>query len=229
METSLHQQLKRCYAPDEASTEVVLGEYRIDAIRDDELIEIQCASLSAIRDKANKLLKRHSLRVVKPVVWRTRIAKAAKPGGPIQSSRMSPKRGNVLEVFEELIYFTRVFPHPNLVLEVPMVQVRETRIPSKRRRGRARKDYKVHDIELESIEWTHEFRTTDELLALLNIPAGTSEFITSDLASWIDRPRWVAQKIAYTLKHMSAIETVARRRSGIIYRCKTDSANKVAA
>ncbi|MGB1817327.1 MAG: hypothetical protein ACPHJ3_18335, partial [Rubripirellula sp.] len=87
METTLHQQLKRRYAQDDDSTEVVLGKYRIDAIRDDELIEVQCASLSAIRDKCRNLLKRHQLRVVKPVVMRTRIAKAKKPGGPVTSRR----------------------------------------------------------------------------------------------------------------------------------------------
>ena len=119
METTLHQQLKRCYAQDDASTEVVMGRYRIDAIRDDELIEVQCASLSAIRDKCQNLLKRHQLRVVKPVIMRTRIAKSRKAGGPITSRRLSPKRGNPLDVFDELIYFTRVFPHPNLVIEVP--------------------------------------------------------------------------------------------------------------
>ena len=48
MESSLHQQLKEHYA-DTGKTEVRLGDYRIDAIRDGELIEIQCASLSAIR------------------------------------------------------------------------------------------------------------------------------------------------------------------------------------
>ena len=57
METTLHQQLKRRYAQDDDSTEVVLGKYRIDAIRDDELIEVQCASLSAIRDKCRNSAK----------------------------------------------------------------------------------------------------------------------------------------------------------------------------
>ncbi|TWT79249.1 hypothetical protein CA13_06470 [Planctomycetes bacterium CA13] len=220
METSLHQQLKRCYAADEADTEVVLGAYRIDVIRDDELIEIQCAGLSAIRDKCRDLLKRHRLRVVKPVIARTRIAKAAKAGGPIKSSRMSPKRGNILDVFEDLIYFTRVFPNRNLVFEVPMVHVIETRIPSKRRRRRWHKDYTVADVALESIGETYEFTQAADLLELVNIPVGTTEFNTSDLARWIDRPRWVAQKIAYVLRHISAIDTVQRKRSGIVYACK---------
>ncbi|TWU34421.1 hypothetical protein [Novipirellula artificiosorum] len=220
METTLHQQLKRCYAPDESDTEVVLGAYRIDAVRGDELIEVQCAGLSAIRDKCHDLLKRHSLRVVKPVVARTRIAKAKKAGGPIYSSRMSPKRGDLLDIFEDLIYFTRVFPHRNLVLEVPMVHVMETRIPSKRRRRRWHKEYKVHDVELESISETHEFRLSSDLLSLVKVPPGTSQFNTSDLAGWIDRPRWVAQKIAYVLRHIDAIDTLDRKRSGIVYACK---------
>jgi len=117
METTLHHQLKQHYAPDGLNTEVALGRYRIDAVRDDELIEVQCASLSAIRDKCRDLLQRHPLRVVKPVVMRTRIAKIKKPGGPVTSRRLSPKRGNPLDIFEELIYFTRVFPHDNLTIE----------------------------------------------------------------------------------------------------------------
>jgi len=50
METSLHQQLKAHYASSSDQIEVAIGAYRIDVVRDSELIEIQCASLSAIRN-----------------------------------------------------------------------------------------------------------------------------------------------------------------------------------
>ena len=96
METSLHQQLKRCYADGEANTEVVMGKYRIDAIRDDELIEVQCASLSAIAAKCQNLLKRHQLRVVKPIVLRTRIAKSQAARRPGQLATNEPKTGQHL-------------------------------------------------------------------------------------------------------------------------------------
>ncbi|MEM9367710.1 MAG: hypothetical protein AAGD07_17095 [Planctomycetota bacterium] len=55
-ETTLHRDLKRHYAPSDAFTEVALGAYRIDVVRGEELIEIQCASLSAIRQKIRVLL-----------------------------------------------------------------------------------------------------------------------------------------------------------------------------
>lgn len=217
METTLHQQLKRCYADTAADTEVTMGSYRIDAVREDELIEIQCASLSAIRDKSQELLKRHKLRVVKPVIARTRITKIKKPGAKPTSRRMSPKRNTVLEVFDDLIYFTRVFPHPNLVLEVPMIHVEQFRVPSKRKRRRWGKDYKVHDVHLESIEHRYEFSQPSDLLALLKIEK-EADFDTADLAKLIERPRWFAQKIAYVLRNVGAIETHKRTRAGIQYK-----------
>ena len=218
METSLHQQLKRCYADGEGDTEVVMGRYRIDAVRGDELIEVQCASLSAIRHKCKDLLARHSLRVVKPVIIRTRIAKAKKLGGPVTSRRMSPKRGSVLDLFDDLIYFIRVFPNPNLTLEVPLVHVEQLRVPAKKRRRRWQKDYRVQDVKLESIEATFEIREPSHLLDLIGMGDEQESFNTLDIARVTDRPRWVAQQIAYVLRKTGAIDAVGRNRSGVIYR-----------
>lgn len=214
METTLHRQLKRHYAACDSDTEVVIGSYRIDAIRDEELIEIQCASLSAIRVKASRLLEHHRLRIVKPVILRTRIRRAKTPGGKVTSCRLSPKRGSILDIFDDLIYFTRVFPHPNLVLEIPMVHVCQTRLPAKRRRV----DYRVHDVELESIDHRYEFHEPADLLSVIPWPRGAQRLSTEGLAQAIDRPRWYAQKTAYVLRHVGAIEANGRTRAGIHYR-----------
>ena len=218
METSLHRQLKRAYAADESQVEVLLGRYRIDAIRDDELIEIQCASLAAIREKSRALLQRYRVRIVKPVIERTRILKRKKQDGAIVSRRLSPKRGSVLDVFDELIYFTRLFPHPNLTIEVPLVHVQQTRVPHPRRRRRWHKDYRVQDVELESIGQRYELSRPADLLDLLGVGCRLNAFNTADLAKAIGRPRLVAQKVAYVLKHTGAIEASGRTRSGIHYR-----------
>lgn len=218
METTLHQQLKLHYAPDASQTEVVVGRYRIDAVRGDELIEIQCASLSAIQTKVKALLKRHCVRVVKPVVVRTRIAKKKTLKGKVTSRRMSPKRGDVLDLFDDLIYFTRVFPHENLVLEIASVHVEQTRVPGRRHRRRWRQDYRVLDVQLERIDSTLELRSAEDLRRLVGLDAAEGSFTTGDIARMTGRPRWFAQKIAYVLKHTAAIEPVGRTRAGIHYR-----------
>ncbi|WP_259633477.1 hypothetical protein [Stieleria sedimenti] len=210
--------MKLHYACDASQTEVVVGRYRIDAVRNDELIEVQCASLSAIKSKINALLHRHPVRVVKPIILRTRIAKKKNARGKVTSRRMSPKRGDTLDLFEDLIYFTRVFPHPNLILELALLHVEQTRVPSRRHRRRWRKDYRVADVSLEQIESTLELRSAEDLFELVGLDRQTESFTTEDIARVTGRPRWFAQKIAYVLKHTQAIEPIGRNRSGILYR-----------
>ena len=146
METSLHRQLKQLYADPGARVEAPLDNYRIDVICDGELIEIQHGSLAAIRRKVQDLLLDHRVLVVKPIVRQKRLVKQQTKGGRILGRRMSPKRGSVIDLFDELIYFTRVFPHQNLALDVPLVDVEEWRYPGHGRRRRRRgNDHQVED------------------------------------------------------------------------------------
>ena len=70
METTLHRQLKERYAAEEERREVTVDGFRIDAVVDDRLVEVQSASLSAIRDKIRDLVQRHDVLVVKPLAAR---------------------------------------------------------------------------------------------------------------------------------------------------------------
>jgi hypothetical protein len=221
METSLHRQLKQNYARCEADIEVAIGRYRVDAIRDDELIEIQCASLSALRDKSRQLLRRHRLRIVKPVIVRTRIRRLDRVDGQVLSRRMSPKRGAIVDVFDDLIYFTRLFPHPNLTIEVVSVEVEQTRVPNRKRRRRWHPDYRVQELTLERVVGQVEFREPRDLLSVIPWPDGPASFNTAELATLIDRPRWFAQKVAYVLRKTGAIEAQMRNRSGVQYQFRS--------
>ena len=127
METTLHKQLKDEFCDPDAELEVKLDRYRIDVVSGDRLIEIQRSSLSSIRDKIQRLLKLgFTVDVVKPLVTRKRLVKLSKKGGQVVDSRWSPKRGTILDLFDELIYFTRVFPHPNLTLITPMIGLKRS-------------------------------------------------------------------------------------------------------
>ncbi|MCM2369197.1 hypothetical protein [Aporhodopirellula aestuarii] len=234
METSLHQQLKSYYAVSSDQIEVTMGAYRIDVVRGDELIEIQCASLSAIRRKITDLLQRHDVRVVKPSVSRTRICKRDRKAGEPVSRRLSPKRGHPHELFEELIYLRDVFPHPRLTLEVPVVDVDQHRLVTKGKRRRRRDPgFVVVDTELTRVHGSIELREAADLWRLLADPDQASsatreqfipshlvdvEFNTLDLAAAIGCARWIAQRIAYVMRHAGAIESTSRDKTGVRYR-----------
>lgn len=218
METSLHKALKAHYAGKQAATEVRLGRYIIDAVVRGQLIEVQCASLSAIRDKIRELCLSHKVRVVKPIVARKRVTRFDAKGGKVVSSRYSPKRGDLFSVFEELVHFTSVFPHENLTLEIPLIEIEEIRYPGHgRRRRRRQNDFVVEDQRLTEIVSSHRFRKASDLLKLL--PKGLpQEFHTGDLADCLERPRWVAQKMVYTLRKTGGLGIAGKAGNAVLYR-----------
>lgn len=230
METSLHRQLKAVYAP-AAAREVRVDGYRIDAVVDGELIEIQQASLSALRDKVATLLERHAVRVVKPLFARKRLVNGPcallgecaefieEPGNaslPLTAlpGRWSPVRANRWSLFLELVHFVKVFPHPRLTLEVVLVEVLESRQATRIRRGRQR--HRILDRQLLTVGERVLVRTRAVLLKWLpkTLPA---EFTSADLAAAIPLPRWWAQKVTYCLREIGALETRGKRDRAWLY------------
>ncbi|MCO6454419.1 MAG: hypothetical protein J5I93_03805 [Pirellulaceae bacterium] len=217
METSLHRQLKAEYAGPDARTEVPLGRYRIDVVTADRLVEIQHGSLAAIRDKIRHLLRRHQVTVVKPIITRKVLVRLAARGGPVVSRRASPKRGRLLDLFDELVYFTRVYPHPNLALDVPLVEIEEYRFPGHGRRRRWREsDFLIEDQQLLRVADVHRFRTAADLLRIIPGPL-PQPFHTGQLAAALDAPRWVAQRAAYCLRAAGAIQPAGKQRNAVLY------------
>lgn len=217
METSLHRQLKEMYAGLEARTEVRLGGFRIDAVVDDQLFEIQHGSLAAIRRKILRLVETHQVVVVKPLIAEKVLVKQSKLGGKVIERRRSPKRESLLDLFGELIYFVGVFPHPQLRLEVPIVEMEEWRYPGHGRRRRWRRDdHVVEDQKLVAVREVHTFATADDLLSLLprRLP---KPFHTGHLADGLGVHRSIAQRIAYCLRKMGGFAETGKKGNALLY------------
>ena len=218
METSLHRQLKEIYADRGALLEARLEKYRIDVICDGELIEIQHGSLAAIRSKVQDLVRSHRVLVVKPIILRKRLVKQKAKGGEVLNRRLSPKQGSLIDLFDELIYFIRVFPHQNLVLEVPLVDIEEWRFPGHGRRRRRRlRDHQVEDQKLIKLHRIHRFSEARDLLRLVPRRLPTP-FHTGHLAQAMSVPRWTAQRIAYCLRNMGMLSEVGKQGNTRLYK-----------
>lgn len=220
METSLHKQLKLLYASSQSDTEVSVDGFRIDAIAESgELIEIQHASLGAIRDKTLQLLKqsRHSLRIVKPVIGRKKLVTLTAPDGEIKRQRMSPKQGDVLDIFEDLVHFCSVFPKKRLTLEMLLIDAEEIRVDRAAKRWR-RKNYRCLDTGLLEVRESVLLRTRADMLRLLPMEHLPSPFDTAELAAAMQRPRWFAQKVAYCLRKTGAAKIAGKSGNSQLYR-----------
>jgi hypothetical protein len=196
---------------------VKLGRYRIDVVRDGELIEIQHGSLAAIRDKICSLCAEHDVRVVKPIIVRKSLVKRARKNGKVVDRRTSPKRGSLVDLFDELIYFRRVFPHPRLTLDAVLVDVEEWRYPGHgRRRWRRPNAFQVEDQRLLAVHEVRTFRTGEDLAALL--PATLPRpFHSGHVAEQLGVARWIAQRIVYCLREMAIARQVGKAGNTRLY------------
>ena len=218
MEFSLHRQLKEHYGACTSRLEERVDGFRIDAVgKQGRLIEIQHSSLAAIRGKIGRLLAARRVTVVKPLIAAKTLVRLDGKDGVVVSRRISPKRQQALDLFRELVYFTQVFPHRNLWLEIALVEVEEFRYPGHGRRRRWRtNDFIIADRRMVAMHAVQRFRTATDLLSLLpgDLPR---PFDTGWLAQSMAIDRSFAQQIVYCLRKTGAAIEVGKRGNALLY------------
>ena len=215
-EGSLHAALKLRYAGATGLLETSVDGYIIDVVRDDLLIEIQTTSFSSAKRKLTSLAATHPLLLVHPIPARTWIVKRPEDPGAKPSRRLSPKRGSLLTLFDQLVSFPTLIAEPNFSIEVVLTHEDQLR---HREPGRAwrRKGWVIDDRVLLEVIEVRRFERPGDLLGLLPDPLPV-EFTTADLAELLRIPRRLAQRMAYCLRELGLIEATSRRQRSVVYR-----------
>ena len=212
-EQHLHAALKEWYREEGDLLEAGVEGFVIDLIRDDLLIEIQTRGFSGMRRKLDRLLDEHPIRLVHPIAAEKWIRKIDDSGVEV-SRKKSPKRGMVADVCAELVSFPSLLSHPNLTLEVLLVQEEEVRRPDPQ--AWRRNGWGIAERRLVGILERIVFDSPEDLLTLL--PGGLPDpFTTAHLAEGLGRSRHLAQEVAYCLREAGVLEVVGRSRDGIAY------------
>lgn len=215
-EKPLHAALKEWYAEPGDRIEVEVDGYFVDLVRGDLLIEIQTGGFSGIKGKLLTLTEAHHLRLVYPIAREKWIVKQAQDGRGRLGRRKSPKRGQVEDVFAELVSFPALITRPSFSLDVLLIQEEEVRVHSPGRAWR-RRGWVTHERRLLDVVGRRTFETGPDLAGLLPASLG-GDFTTADLAAALSRPRWLAQKMAYCLRRAGMIEVVGKQGRSILYR-----------
>ena len=214
-ESSLHSVLKDWYAQPGDLLEAQVDGFHIDIIRHDRLIEIQTANFSSQKRKMNTLIEKHPLHLVFPIAQEKWIVRLAADGVTQLGRRKSPKRGSIFQLFRELVSIPDLTRHPNFSLEVLLIQEEEVRCDDGKGSWR-RKGLSIADRRLIGVLGQHLFSEPSDFLSL--IPSDLPDpFSTEELAQGIDRPRWLAQKMAYCLHNMGVIDNIGKNGNSILY------------
>jgi len=226
----LHAALKAWYAREGDELEAVVDGYVIDIVRHEDggerLIEIQTGSFADMRDKLHRLVPEHRVLLVHPiprVKWIAKVAppengdreKAAECMTEYISRRRSPKHGQSLDVFDELVRIPRIVGHANLSLDVVMCQVDEIRCDDGRGSWR-RKGVSILGQRLLKVDETIRLAGPDDLAALL--PGDLADpFTNRDLARAAAIRLRLAQRVTYCLRKLSVVAQKGKRGRAHLY------------
>ncbi|MFW5718307.1 MAG: hypothetical protein ACOC0E_12775 [Spirochaetota bacterium] len=213
-ETELHEQLKHLYAGEDGATEREVGGFVVDVVRGDELVEIQSRGFGKLRRKVSVLAESHRIRIVHPIAVETLITRLSDTG-ELVSSRRSPRRGRVEEVFRELSSIADLLPHPAVVVDVALVRAVETRVDDGRGSWR-RRGVSVVARQLGEVVETRSFCRAADYLGVLPT-ALDRRFTNGDLIAAGGLRYRDAQPITSTLRKMGLLELVDKRGREQVY------------
>jgi hypothetical protein len=215
-ESALHVALKHWYARPGDAFEVSVEGYFIDIQRGATLIEIQTRNFAALKTKLRTLVEHHPVHLIHPIAQEKYIVQLASAAASQPTrSRKSPRRGQLIDLFSELVSLPDLITQPNFSLEVALTREEEIQ---KRGRGGSwrRKGWKIIDRKLIEVLESVVFQSPADFLHFL--PADLpSPFTTRDLAKHGHYPLHLAQKMTYCLKRMGVIAAVGKRRNAVLY------------
>lgn len=213
-EYSLHQEIKTYYAIPGDQFEAPLGNYIIDILRDNLLIEIQTKNFSALKEKLQTLTKTHKVRLVYPLPERRMITCTAKDNTVIYQ-RKSPKKGVLVDVFRELVMIPDVIGSENFSLEILLVDDEEIRCAdgkgSWRRRGVSIKERRLLRVNSRVL-----FEDKADFLRLLP-ESLSSTFTSNELAEQAKIPARVARQITYCYRKGGFIQMTGKKGNAFVF------------
>jgi hypothetical protein len=214
-EGSLHESLKRLYAPPGAFLEVPVGQFVADIrTQDDRLIEIQTSGFGALRNKLELLLPNYPILLVYPIAQIRHIVKLADDQTTVLSSRRSPKKGKFSDVLDELTSIPKFLQHPNFSMDVALIEEQEFRVFCGQRH---RRGWRVIGRRLDCVLDTWHIHAAQDLLGLIE-QALPTEFTTAELAQSMGKHRSTGQKLAYCLHKAGLVEICAKQGNALVYR-----------
>jgi len=212
-EGSLHASLKAWYMLPGDLSEVTVDGYLVDIVRGELLIEIQTRNFTSLKRKLKALIERHRVRLVFPIPKEKWIGYVTADREVPLGWRRSPRRGSLEDLFYELVSFPQLVRNPSFSLDVLLIREEELRrrIAHGSRKGWGTVDHRLIDV--------LDHATFKSPLDFRNLlpRAMRSPFTTRDLANELRLSHNLAQKMAYCLREMGAIEVVGRRGKSLLY------------
>jgi hypothetical protein len=127
-EKTIHVVLKNYFSPDKSKHEIKIGSNYADIYDGEKIIEIQTKNFNKLRNKLDSFLKGYHVLIVYPLAHQKKLSWYDPNTGEITKSRLSPKKANIYDCFDELYKIKTYLSNPNLSLCLMLINMSEYRI-----------------------------------------------------------------------------------------------------
>lgn len=220
-ESSLHKSLKLRLAEPGDRQEARVEDYLVDVVKDGLLIEIQTGHFTQIKDKLTRLLANHKVQLVYPLPEKKTIIYLDSATGEKLKERKSPQKGELTDIFKELIRIPEFVNDANFSLAVYLIDMAEIRCDDGKGSWR-RKGVSILDRVLQGVNQVVLFENSHDFLRLLpqDLPIN---FTTGMLAERMGLTRKQVQRMVYCLKKMGLLKEIGHRKRELLYELSAKS------
>jgi hypothetical protein len=215
-ESSLHSAIKTWIAQTGDRFEAEVDGFIVDIVRGDLLIEVQTRNFSAIREKLCSLVRNHRVRLVYPIAERKWIIYADRTGKGTVKRRLSPKKGQFIDLFDELVRIPWLVKEENFELCVLMVEEEEVRCNdgrgSWRRRGVSIKDHHLLGVVDSAL-----FKYAEHFIRFLPVNLA-QPFTSRQLAEYLGISLRLARRMTYSLREMGALQVDGKNGRALLFK-----------
>ena len=214
-ESSLHHTLKILYSGEAGRIEVPTDTYICDGVTaSGEIIEVQIGSFGPLLNKVQALTQCNRVKSVHPIIVQKQL-ELYDTAGALVSSRKSPRKGTVWDLFNALVYAPRLPLLSQVSVDLALVDITEMRsqdgLGSWRRKG-----VSILDKSLTAYHGSFVLAGLDDYRLL--VPFGEREaFTTQDLGERVGIKAVLARKALYVLHKLGVVERSGKRGKAWVY------------
>ena len=214
-ESSLHRELKLCYAGQGGQTEAEVAGFVADGkSADGEYIEIQTGSFGPLKRKARKIAAQGKLRIVYPVIV-TKYIEVFTVRGRCLSRRKSNKRGCPWDLFDVLVYAPELPLVRGVAIELALVDVTERRVRDGKGSWR-RKGVSIRDRQMTALHGRVCLKRPADYLCFLPFEPG-EQFTTALFGEKAGIRVALARKTVYVLCRLGLVEKTGKQGNSLVY------------
>lgn len=213
-EKTLHRIIKNLYESNSLNQEIKIGNYYVDVLNNNNIIEIQTKQFNKLRKKLEYFLSlnKYTINIIYPIFTSKMIYLL--DDDKVIKSYKSPKKLHIPEVFYELYKIKSFLNNTSITITLLLLEIDEYRQVSNNRKG-----YICYDRIPKKLIDEIILNNNNDYLSLLPKEL-EEEFTSKDLSLLTKTDIKYVNKMLNVLKYLNVVEVIGKDGKKYIYKVK---------